>query len=82
MVLKPQATYFDFIQKKKKKSSKESAYKVSEVVLSPFFVTWRRGQKKVKQIKIKKVFSMQLNCSYEVHYCLPLNYFPRSFFQN
>lgn len=46
MVLKPQATYFDFIQKKKKKSSKESAYKVSEVVLSPFFVSGEEARKK------------------------------------
>ena len=42
MVLKPQATYFDFIKKKKKKSSKESAHKI---VFCPFFIQWRRGKK-------------------------------------
>lgn len=53
MVLKPQATYFDFI-KKKKKSSKESAYKVSEVVLFSIFCYMEKRPEKSKTNKNKK----------------------------
>lgn len=48
MVIKPQATYFDFIwgkKKKEKKSSKESAYKVSEVAFYQLFYKVEKKQK-------------------------------------
>lgn len=53
MVLKPQATYFDFIKKKKKSLPRR-------VLTRLYFARFLFNEEEARKIRV--VFSMQLNC--------------------
>ena len=74
MVIKPQATYFDFIKKKKKVFQGEC----SQDCILPVFYSMKKRQE-----KLEWYFPCNLIIySYEVKYLLALNYFPMSCLQN